>query len=588
MPRPSKRRPQLGGIIHTYQAYDPKSFPNPMSSPPDMVSGAFEHMMMFGSTRQFTEEELAEAIHIDPSQIQGLGPSLDALIEMLEQRKRRILETYETDSVQQLAAKCFHGEAAQINPPRELEMRFRREVRDEQLRELEQLWYQSERRAPEFAARLLHLVERLGEKYQVDELASKYEFTGRESMDIPKALEIKQELEKIDELLRQLREAKENAQLALIDMEALAQFAEPGDMDQLRALQQQIQDYIREMAEQQGLEFTRDGYQLSPQAFRIFQGKLLTKIFEEIQAARSGRHSGNITGDGAVELSRTRSYEFGDSPAQMDIPQTILNAMLRERSADAKPRPPAHSPHSSEEHSNRVRFRAEDIEVHLTRNTPKCASVVILDMSGSMRHSGLYINAKRMGLALDGLIRSEYPGDYLRFIEMYTFARQVHVADLPKLMPKPVTIYEPVVRLKADMSDEHLSEYQIPPHFTNIQHALRLARQLLANADTPNRQIILITDGLPTAHFEDEYIYLLYPPHPRTEQSTMREAHQCQREGITINVFLLPNWGQSEDDIQFAHRMTEATRGRVFFTGGRDLDRFVIWDYLNNRRQILG
>jgi uncharacterized protein with von Willebrand factor type A (vWA) domain len=115
-----------------------------------------------------------------------------------------------------------------------------------------------------------------------------------------------------------------------------------------------------------------------------------------------------------------------------------------------------------------------------------------------------------------------------------------------------------------------------------------LARQLLTAADTPNKQIILITDGLPTAHFEDEYLYLLYPPHPRTEQATMREAHQCVREGITINVFLLPNWGQSEDDIQFAHRMTEATRGRVFFTGGRDLDRFVIWDYLKQRRHIVG
>jgi uncharacterized protein with von Willebrand factor type A (vWA) domain len=111
---------------------------------------------------------------------------------------------------------------------------------------------------------------------------------------------------------------------------------------------------------------------------------------------------------------------------------------------------------------------------------------------------------------------------------------------------------------------------------------------MLGAQDTPNRQIILITDGLPTAHFEAEQLYLLYPPHPRTEQATMREAQMAAREGITINVFLLPNWGQTHDDVQFAHRMVEATGGRVFFTGGKDLDRYVLWDYVSRRRRIIG
>jgi len=574
-PRDPNQSRRLGGIIHTYQSYDPKKFPSPTAPPPDVVSGAFDHMMTFGSMRHLSEEDLANAVHLDPEQIAGLGPSIDSLIAMLEERKRRILETYETNTVQQRARDAYFRQASRMEPPREIRQRFLEEVRDEQIRDLEHLWYRAEKRDPEFAAELLHLIEHLGDKYQVEELASKYDFTGRTDMDMPKALEVKEELETIDKLLEQLREARETAQLAVVDMEALSEFAEPGDMEQLRGLQQQIQDYIREIAEQQGLEFTREGYQLSPKAYRIFQGKLLEKIFEDIQSARSGRHMGNIVGEGAIELQRTKPYEFGDSPAHMDIPQTIVNAMLRERQE-------GHTP------GRRVRFKSEDIEIHLTRNNPKCASVVVLDMSGSMRHGGLYVNAKRMGLALDGLIRSEYPGDYLRFIEMYTFAKQVHIADLPALMPKPVTIYEPIVRLKADMSDTDVGEYDIPPHFTNIQHSLRLARQMLAHQDTPNRQIMLITDGLPTAHFEDEYIYLLYPPHPRTEEATMREAFQCQREGITINVFLLPNWGQSEDDIQFAHRMTEATKGRVFFTGGRDLDLFVVWDYLKNRRHIMG
>jgi uncharacterized protein with von Willebrand factor type A (vWA) domain len=235
-----------------------------------------------------------------------------------------------------------------------------------------------------------------------------------------------------------------------------------------------------------------------------------------------------------------------------------------------------------------VRLQSRDIEIHDTRNTPKCATVVIMDMSGSMRYDHQYVNAKRMALALDGLIRSEYPGDFLQFIEMYTFAKPRHVSELPQLMPKPVTVYDPVVRLKADMSDERISELDIPPHFTNIQHGLQLARQFLAAQDTPNRQVILITDGLPTAHFENKEIFLLYPPDQRTESHTMREAHLCTREGITINVFLLPNWAQSHEDVQFAQRMVETTGGRVFFTGGKDLDRYVVWDYVTHRRTIIG
>jgi uncharacterized protein with von Willebrand factor type A (vWA) domain len=154
-------------------------------------------------------------------------------------------------------------------------------------------------------------------------------------------------------------------------------------------------------------------------------------------------------------------------------------------------------------------------------------------------------------------------------------------------LPKPVLISDPVVRLRADMSDPQVSEYHIPPHFTNIQHGLQLARRMLAVQDTPNRQVILITDGLPTAHFEGQDLYLLYPPDRRTEEATMREGRLCRREGITINTFLLPTWSQSSEDIRFAHRLSEATAGRVFFIAGSDLDRYVVWDYLNRRREIV-
>src|SRR5947209_14330722 len=109
-------RDQLGGIIHTYQKYDPAQFPSPTQPPPDLVSPAFEHLLHYGSTRRLTEEELARAVRIDPSQIRGLGPSLEALMEMLRQRRQKMLETYETGQVQSEAHNNFHNPAEKMNP----------------------------------------------------------------------------------------------------------------------------------------------------------------------------------------------------------------------------------------------------------------------------------------------------------------------------------------------------------------------------------------------------------------------------------------------------------------------------------------
>lgn len=562
-------RKQLGGIIHTYQKYDPKRFPSPTEPPPDAVSPAFEHMLMFGSRRRLTSEELARAVHLDPSQIAGLGPSLDMLVAMLRERKRKILATYETESVQRIAKREYQRLGRQLQPPPRQRARYELAFEGQQVYELERLWYSIGDDASPFARELVQLIEALGDKYQVDELAAKYEFFGRTSLTIPQALEIKEELEKIDALLKQLEEARKTAQIAVIDLEALAEFTEEADLERLRHLQKIVEQYLRDLAESQGLEQDEGSYRLTPKAYRIFQGKLLDRIFSQLHAARSGRHKGPIVGEGAVELQRTKPYEFGDSITHMDIPQSFVNALVRQGGGP-------------------LRLKPDDIEIHRTRNTPKCATCVIMDMSGSMRYEGQYMNVKRMALALEGLIRSEYPGDYLQFLEMYTFAKPRRPGEIVDLLPKPVTIFDPVVRYRIDMGRPEISEHQIPAHFTNIQHALQLGRQSLVNQDTPNRQVVLITDGLPTSHFEGSWLYLLYPPHPLTEAATMREGILCQREGITINIFLVPSWSQSEEDIRFAYRLAESTRGRVFFTAGSDLDRYVVWDYVSRKREIVG
>ncbi len=561
-----------GGVIHAYQKYDPAQFPPPNQPPPDLVSPAFEQALMYGSYQELTEEELARAVRLDPSQIAGMGPSLDMLRAMLEERKRKILETYECRSVQKKARKAFRGSAQNLRVPKDLEKTFKEAVVHEQQYLIERLWYRVDDDTGPLARGLLQVGQRMEDKHSIEELASKYDFTGNESMSINKALEVKEELEQIDELLKQIDEASKTAQIGIIDMDLLGEFAQPSDMQQLEEMRNQVENLIREQAERQGLEKDpgKDGvFRLTPQAYRVFQGRLLERIFSELQESRSGRHEGDVIGEGAVELQQTKPYEFGDSVANIDLPQTVINALLRQ--GDTRP----------------IRLRPDDIEVHKTRNHPKCATCVIMDMSGSMRYDGQYINVKRMALALQGLIQTEYPGDFLRFIEMYTFAKLRAPGEIINMMPKPVTIHDPWVQLWADMSDPNISEHEVHPHFTNIQHSLQLARKNLANCDTPNRQIVLITDGLPTAHFEEEKLYMLYPPDPRTEQATMREAMLCSKNDITINIFLIPSWSQSQEDVRFAQRLAQTTKGRVFFTSGRDLDRFVVWDYVQNRRDIL-
>jgi uncharacterized protein with von Willebrand factor type A (vWA) domain len=569
-------RDTLGGIVHTYQRYDPARIPPPRPRDVDLVTPAMEHLLEFGDTADLTAEQLADAIVLDPEQIQGLWVSLAAVRARLEEARRKILETYETDTVRAKARRQFRDQAQRARPPARHREGFAKAVREEQVRQLERLWYaQGDDQSP-FAGQLAGLVEALGDVYQLDELAARWTFTGRQKLTVPEALDVKAQLEQIEELLRQLEEARANARVALIDMEALGEYLEAGERDELDLLRRQVQEAIERLAADQGLEKTKRGFELTPQALRIFQGKLLERIFADLDPSRTGRHGGDVSGEGAVETVPTRPYEFGDSVAHMDIPGSLVNAMLRQAGG------------AGWAAGDRVKLEQRDIEVHRTRNNPKCATTVVLDMSGSMRYGGLHVSVKRMALALQGLVLREYPGDYLQFIEMASFAKPRSPGEIVRLMPKPVTIFDSVVRLRADMADPAISEADVPPHFTNIQHALSLSRQHLARQDTPNKQVIVITDGLPTAHFEGSQLYLLYPPHRRTEEATMREAELCRREGIVVNVFLLTGWSQSREDIQFAYRLAEAARGRVFFTAGKELERFVVWDYRSRRRSIIG
>ena len=533
-------------------------------------------MLEGGSRRRFTPEELAEAIRIPPEAIGGLGPSIEAMIAELEARRDRILESWDpfptvdeaSRRVDEQAAPLLESEAL----PETFRERLRREVRERQIHGLERLWYHLDREDPVQAAiraKLPGIVESMGDLDAIEGLRDGWPFTGRTAPTIEEAVEIRTELERLENLLEQLRDALKNARPAVVDLEELQDFVNEADLSEFKQVRERAEELLRQAAEQEGLIQDEDGWRLGPGAMRRYQSTLLASVFASMKGSRHGRHDPVERSDGAIELPATRDWEFGDPASALDLPASVLNAVVR---ADGGP----------------PQLRGEDLVVHRTRSTTKCATVVILDMSGSMRSGGQYVSAKKMALSLDALLRREYPGDRLHFIEMYSVARPVPRGGVADLLPKPVTIRDPVVRLRADMSDPNITEADLPPHFTNIQHALQLARRLLASADTPNRQVMLITDGLPTAHFEDDQLFLLYPPDPRTEEATMREAAALAREGATMNVFLVPSWSQNEEDLRFGRRMAESTGGRVVFTAGNDLDRFVIWDYLDRRRHIVG
>jgi len=196
-----------------------------------------------------------------------------------------------------------------------------------------------------------------------------------------------------------------------------------------------------------------------------------------------------------------------------------------------------------------------------------------------------------LALALDALIRTEYPEDKLYFITFSTFAKQISVGAIPELAPKPVTIMGGAVNMRIDYSKEvsPRSKDLIPEHFTNLQKGLELARVLLSNSDTKNKSILLITDGAPTAFYEDSFLYLTYPPNERTFDRTLREVKAVTDENITINTFVMGNdfemnyFGEGE----FLEKMHRVNKGRLIFPAPDKLTQYVLKDYLDHKNKII-
>jgi uncharacterized protein with von Willebrand factor type A (vWA) domain len=352
-------------------------------------------------------------------------------------------------------------------------------------------------------------------------------------MGLPQAMAAIDRQQRFDDMEQALAGARDPDALDRIDSELLRDLAgdqAEEDLDQLREL-------TRALEEAGYLE--RDGgrLELTPRAARKLGMRALTEIFSKLRRDSFGGHALPRSGFGGERTDETKPLEFGD-PFAIDLNRTLFNAMAREG-----PGTP-------------MRISPDDFEVHRSEETTVSSTVLLLDMSRSMLLRGCSTAAKRVAMALHTLIHTKYPRDRLFVVGFAYYARQIKPEAIATLSP-----YE--------------FEYG-----TNLQHALIIARQLLGRRHGGNKEIVVITDGEPTAHIANGQVEFAYPPTIRTMQSTLREVGRATKEGIVINTFMLE---RSRYLSEFVDLMSRINRGRAFYVEPENLGEYVLVDYVNNK-----
>ena len=293
---------------------------------------------------------------------------------------------------------------------------------------------------------------------------------------------------------------------------------------------------------------TRDGdnLALTPRGSRRIGQKVLDDLFSRLQRDAFGGHRIDRAGRGGEREETTKPYEFGD-PFHLDLRTTLTNALTRDENAPAARR---------ERGDRTVHLTPSDFEVYRTDQLTRTSTVLLVDMSRSMLLRGCFLAAKKVAIALDTLIRTQYPHDHLAVIGFAYYAREIRPGALAELT-------------------WHGYEYG-----TNLQHGLLLARRILERHPAATREIVVITDGEPTAHFEDGQVEFNYPPTRRTISETLREVQRCTKEGITINTFMLE---RSRALAEFVAHMTRLNRGRAFYATPERLGEYVLVDFVGRR-----
>src|SRR5947208_2236503 len=344
-----------------------------------------------------------------------------------------------------------------------------------------------------------------------------------------------QKLHALEQELRGTRSLEDLAKLSPEDVAKIAGEEAARDLERLKELAKALKDAGY-------LEGEDDDLKLTARAIRKIADKALRDIFARLSKDRFGGHQITRRGAGGDQTDETKAYEFGD-PFLLDLKETVMNAV--ERSGPGTP----------------VRLAPDDFEVYRTELRTQAATVVMLDMSRSMLNNGYFLPAKKVALALSALIRGQFPRDALYIVGFSLYARTFTPESLPTLS---------------------WSEWNIG---TNMHAGFLLSRQLLARHKGGNKQILMVTDGEPTAHLEDGVADFSYPPTRRTVEETLKEVQRCTRESITINTFML---GHSPWLVGFVEQMAKINHGRAFISAPEKLGEYVVVDFVKSRRRHIG
>ncbi len=359
--------------------------------------------------------------------------------------------------------------------------------------------------------------------------------------------------------------------------EALDAMAEFDDPDQQQFVQQLIDaGLLEEYKDEQGNRKLR----MTNRMIKGFQHRALLEVFENLKKGSRDGHTTRQAGRTNERSDGTRPYQFGDPLSEIDLGTTMKNVAARQAGLAQGIRPP-------------FKMSMDDVELFNTEGSADCATVMLIDLSGSMMRYGRFLQAKRVAMGMAELIRARFPLDTIDYVTFYSLAKRVQERDLSLVMPKPVTIHDYRVRIRMPLEQAYAREEKIPLHFTNLQLGLREARRLLARKGAANKQIFVITDGQPTAHVEkstasgtgEDMLYLLYPPDQRTSNATLQEAMRCRQQGIRIATFALIEDYFGMDWVGFVDQMTRLTKGLAYYCTSHDLSSTVIESYLTGKRR---
>jgi uncharacterized protein with von Willebrand factor type A (vWA) domain len=478
---------------------------------------------------------------VDPAQMQRMKDMLSELNEMLAQRERG--EEPDFEGFMQRYGDFFPENPQNLDELLEI-MAQRMAAMQSMLNSM----------TPEQRAQLQGLAEQLLEdmdlRWQVDQLGEhlrglfpqmgwdrKYDFSGQDPLGFAEAAMLMEQLGDIDQLENLLRGATNPGALAEVDIDKARDLL--GDQS-ARSLERLAE--LAKMLEQAGLIENKEGrYELTPKGIRKIGQNALSDLFAKLAKDKMGKHELERSGVGHERSYESKPYEFGD-PFNLDIHRTIRNAIRR--TGGGTP----------------VRLSPDDFEVERTETLVRSSTVLMLDLSLSMPMRDNFLAAKKVAMALHSLISSQFPRDFLGIVGFSEIARELKPEQLPEVSWDFV-------------------------YGTNMQHGFLLSRRMLAR-QSGTKQIIMITDGEPTAHLlPDGEVFFNYPPVQATVDATLKEVARCTREGIRINTFMLDANGYLK---AFVEKLTQLNRGRAFFTTPETLGDYVLVDFIEQKRAMRG